>query len=107
MRSRVELGTSKPLNTAKLEDQLRLLRADPIFSDVEASLKSGSQPDSSILVVTVKEANQFGGFASIDNFSPPAVGSERYGGGLFFRNLSGNGDTFTASYYGTTTGGSK
>jgi len=106
VRSRVELGTGTPLNTAKLEDQLRLLRADPIFSDVEASLKSGSQPDSSILVVTVKEANQFGGFASIDNFSPPAVGSERYGGGLFFRNLSGNGDTFTASYYGTTTGGS-
>ncbi|MEY3302922.1 MAG: hypothetical protein RLZZ139_1295 [Cyanobacteriota bacterium] len=106
VRSRVELGTGKPLNTAKLEDQLRLLRADPIFSDVEASLKSGGQADSSILVVTVKEANQFGGFASIDNFSPPAVGSERYGGGLFFRNLSGNGDTFTASYYGTTTGGS-
>ena len=106
VRSRVELGTSTPLNTAKLEDQLRLLRADPIFSDVEASLKSGSQPDSSILVVTVKEANQFGGFAGIDNFSPPAVGSERYGGGLFFRNLSGNGDTFAASYYGTTTGGS-
>jgi hemolysin activation/secretion protein len=106
VRSRVELGTGKPLNTAKLEDQLRLLRADPIFSDVEASLKAGSQADSSILVVTVKEANQFGGFASIDNFSPPAVGSERYGGGLFFRNLSGNGDTFTTSYYGTTTGGS-
>jgi hemolysin activation/secretion protein len=106
VRSRVELGTGTPLNTAKLEDQLRLLRADPIFSDVEASLKAGSQADSSILVVTVKEANQFGGFASIDNFSPPAVGSERYGGGLFFRNLSGNGDTFTASYYGTTTGGS-
>jgi hemolysin activation/secretion protein len=106
VRSRVELGTGTPLNTVKLEDQLRLLRADPIFSDIEASLKSGSQADSSILVVTVKEANQFGGFASIDNFSPPAVGSERYGGGLFFRNLSGNGDTFTASYYGTTTGGS-
>ncbi|MCL1493118.1 MAG: hypothetical protein M1G31_20495 [Pseudanabaena sp. Salubria-1] len=100
------LGTSTPLSTAKLEDQLRLLRADPIFSDIAASLKPGSQPDSSILVVTVKEANQFGGFASIDNFSPPAVGSERYGGGLFFRNLSGNGDTLAASYYGTTTGGS-
>jgi hemolysin activation/secretion protein len=106
VRSRLGLGTSTPLSTAKLEDQLRLLRADPIFSDIAASLKPGSQPDSSILVVTVKEANQFGGFASIDNFSPPAVGSERYGGGLFFRNLSGNGDTLAASYYGTTTGGS-
>ncbi|GBO54465.1 hypothetical protein APA_2413 [Pseudanabaena sp. lw0831] len=106
VRSRLELGSGTPLNTAKLEDQLRLLRADPIFSDIEASLKSGSQPDSSILVVTLKESNQFGGFASIDNFSPPAVGSERYGGGIFFRNLTGNGDTIAASYYGTTTGGS-
>ncbi len=106
VRSRIELGTSTPLNANKLEDQLRLLRADPIFSNVEASLKSGNQPDSSIVVVKVEEAKQFGGFASIDNFSPPAVGSERYGGGLFFRNLSGNGDTLSASYYGTTTGGS-
>ena len=106
VRSRIELSTSTPLNANKLEDQLRLLRADPIFSNVEASLKSGNQPDSSIVVVKVEEAKQFGGFASIDNFSPPAVGSERYGGGLFFRNLSGNGDTLSASYYGTTTGGS-
>lgn len=106
VRSRVELGVGVPVNTAQIEDQLRLLRADPIFSDVEASLKAGSQADSSILVVRVQEANQFGGFASFDNYSPPAVGSERYGGGLFFRNLSGNGDTLTASYYGTTTSGS-
>ncbi len=106
VRSRVGLGVGIPLNATKLEDQLRLLRADPIFRNVEASLKAGSQPDSSILVVKVEEANQFGGFASIDNYSPPAVGSERYGGGLTFRNLSGNGDIFTASYYGTTTRGS-
>lgn len=106
VRSRVALGVGIPLNAAKLEDQLRLLRADPIFRNVEATLKAGTQNDSSILVVKVEEANQFGGFASIDNFSPPAVGSERYGGGLFFRNLSGNGDILTASYYGTTTSGS-
>jgi hemolysin activation/secretion protein len=37
IRSRVQLGTSKPLNTGKLEDQLRLLRADPLFENVEAS----------------------------------------------------------------------
>ncbi|BBC26547.1 ShlB/FhaC/HecB family hemolysin secretion/activation protein [Pseudanabaena sp. ABRG5-3] len=106
VRSRVALGVSVPVNTTQIEEQLRLLRADPIFSDVEASLKAGSLADSSILVVRVQEASQFGGFASFDNYSPPAVGSERYGGGLFFRNLSGNGDTLTASYYGTTTSGS-
>ncbi|ELS32423.1 MULTISPECIES: ShlB/FhaC/HecB family hemolysin secretion/activation protein [Pseudanabaena] len=106
VRSRIALGTGTPLNTAKLEEQLRLLRADPIFNNIEATLKAGNSPDSSILVVKVAEANQFGGFVTFDNYSPPAIGSERYGGGLFFRNISGNGDTLTASYYGTTTGGS-
>ena len=37
IRSRVKLGTATPLNTAKIEDQLRLLRANPLFDLVEAS----------------------------------------------------------------------
>ncbi|WP_055075972.1 ShlB/FhaC/HecB family hemolysin secretion/activation protein [Pseudanabaena sp. 'Roaring Creek'] len=106
VRSRLELGVGIPANTAKIEDQLRLLRADPIFKNVEASLKAGSQPDSSILSVKVEESNQFGGFGSFDNYSPPAVGAERLGAGLLYRNVTGNGDTLSAAYYRTTTGGS-
>ncbi|TYQ23866.1 ShlB/FhaC/HecB family hemolysin secretion/activation protein [Pseudanabaena sp. UWO310] len=106
VRSRLELGVGIPANTAKIEDQLRLLRADPIFKNVEASLKAGSQPDSSILSVKVEESNQFGGFGSFDNYSPPAVGAERLGVGLLYRNVTGNGDTLSAAYYRTTTGGS-
>jgi hemolysin activation/secretion protein len=106
IKSRVELGIGNPLNTSKLEDQLRLLRTDPSFTSVDASLKLGSKTGSSILSIKVVEANQLGGFASFDNYSAPAVGSERMGVGLNYRNLFGLGDVFTASYYRTTTGGS-
>ena len=82
------------------------MRSDPNFTDIDASLKLGSKTGSSILSVKVVEANQLGGFASFDNFSAPAVGSERMGAGLNYRNLFGMGDVFSASYYRTTTGGS-
>jgi hemolysin activation/secretion protein len=106
VRSRAELGIGNPLNTNNLEDQLRLLRADPNFTSVDASLKAGSQAGLSILTIKVVEANQLAGAVSVDNFSPPAVGSERMGAGLSYRNLFGMGDVFTANYYRTTTGGS-
>ncbi len=106
VRSRTQLGVGTPLNANNLEDQLRLLRADPIFTSVDASLKAGSQNGFSILTITVVEANQLTGSVSFDNFSPPAVGSERIGAGLSYRNLFGMGDVFTTNYYRTTTGGS-
>jgi hemolysin activation/secretion protein len=106
VRSRTELGVGTPLNTNNLEDQLRLLRADPNFTSVNASLKAGSQNGLSVLTITVVEANQLAGSVSFDNYSAPAVGSERMGAGLSYRNLLGWGDVFSANYYRTTTGGS-
>jgi hypothetical protein len=40
IRDRIKLGASIPLNTIQLEDQLKLLRTDPLFTNVEASLRS-------------------------------------------------------------------
>src|SRR5919202_533785 len=105
IRSRVQLGAGKPLNTGKLEDQLRLLRADPLFENVEASLRAGTGVGQSILIVRVVEANPFEGSVGIDNYSPPSVGSERLGLNLLYRNLTGHGDEIAASYYHTTTSG--
>lgn len=105
VRSRVNLGVGTPLNTTKLEEQLRLLRADPLFKNVEAILRSGSGPGQSILVVRVTEADPFEADVSFDNYSPPSVGSERLGINASDRNLTGNGDELAASYYRTTTGG--
>jgi len=107
IRSRLELATGKPLNAIKLENQLRLLRADPLFSNVEASLRAGSDEGKSILTVRVKEANVWQGSVGIDNYSPPAVGSERITVGVRNLNITGHGDQFAATYYRTTTGGAE
>lgn len=98
VRARVGIGTSTPLNTANLEDQLRLLKADPLFDNIEASLKPGTGVGQSILVVRVSEANPFAGNFSIDNYSPPSVGATRLSLNLINRNLTGIGDAITGSY---------
>ncbi|HIK08260.1 MAG TPA: ShlB/FhaC/HecB family hemolysin secretion/activation protein [Trichormus sp. M33_DOE_039] len=105
VRSRINLGASKPLSSASLEDQLRLLRNDPLFTNVEASLRPGSGLGQSILVVRVIEANPFEATFSIDNYSPPSIGSERLGVSATYRNLTGIGDELAAAYYRTTQGG--
>jgi hemolysin activation/secretion protein len=99
IRSRIRLGARMPLSTASLEDQLRLLRVDPLFSNVEASLRAGDNEGESILIVRVSEANPFQPSFSIDNYSPPSVGSERVGVSLRHRNITGNGDELAAAYY--------
>lgn len=105
VRSRIRLGAKTPLNTAQLEDQLRLLRTDPLFSNVEASLRAGTGIGQSLLIVRVTEANPFEGSVGVDNYSPPSVGSERLGLNLLYRNVTGNGDAFGGSFYRTAQGG--
>jgi hemolysin activation/secretion protein len=105
VRSRVGLGVIKPFNSNRMEDQLRLLREDPLFKKVSASLKAGTAEGKSILVVQVEEANQLTGSISTDNYSPVSVGSERIGISLNYRNLTGIGDLLSASYARSTTGG--
>ncbi len=96
--SRVKIGADKPLNMPKLENQLRLLRANPLFENVAASLRAGSERGKSILVLRVTEADAFEGNLGIDNYSPPSIGSERLNLNLVYRNLTGIGDEISASY---------
>ncbi|MEH2180667.1 ShlB/FhaC/HecB family hemolysin secretion/activation protein [Nostoc sp.] len=96
--SRVRLGIGKPLNTNKLEEQLRLLRIDPLFNNIDASLSAGSKLGESILTVRVEEAKSFESIFSVDNYSPPSIAPERAGVFLRYRNLTGIGDEITASY---------
>ncbi len=104
VRSRIALGAGKPLSTAKLEEQLKILRIDPLISNVEASLQPGNSLGQSILIVRVTEANPFDANISIDNYSPPSVGSERLGLSATHRNLTGMGDELGISYYFSTQG---
>lgn len=99
IRSRLRLGAGTPLSTAALENQLRLLRIDPLFENIEASLRAGEEIGQSILTVRVTEANPLVSNFGIDNYSPPSVGSERAGASVLYRNLTGIGDEVFASYY--------
>ncbi|MDZ8078678.1 MAG: ShlB/FhaC/HecB family hemolysin secretion/activation protein [Nostoc sp. DcaGUA01] len=96
--SRVRLAVKKPLNINKVEEQLRLLRIDPLFDKVEASIGAGTKLGQSILTVRVKEANPFVSVFSVDNYSPPSIAPERGGVSLRYRNLTGIGDEISASY---------
>ncbi len=106
IRSRIRLAKLNPVRQQELEDQLLLLRSDPLFKSVQASIRPGSKFAQSILVVRVAEANPFRAAFNIDNYSPPSVGSERFGIGLAYRNITGFGDEITAAYTRSTTGGS-
>ncbi|HEY9639353.1 MAG TPA: ShlB/FhaC/HecB family hemolysin secretion/activation protein [Coleofasciculaceae cyanobacterium] len=106
IRDRIALGGKAPLNQGHLEDQLRLLRLDPLFDNVEASLRPGNSLGQSILVVRVTEANPFSATVGVDNYSPPSVGSERTGVAIGYLNPTGLGDALQGSYFRSTTGGS-
>jgi hemolysin activation/secretion protein len=106
VRSRLANGASTPFSNKSLEEQLKLLRIDPNIANIEASLRPGSNFGQSVLLVRVTEAEPFSGQFSIDNYSPPSVGSERLGVNATYRNLTGNGDEIGGSYYRSTNGGS-
>ncbi|MFN6563600.1 MAG: ShlB/FhaC/HecB family hemolysin secretion/activation protein [Nostoc sp. ChiSLP01] len=106
IRSRIELGAGVPLNIGKLEDQLKLLRLDPLFTNVEARLRPTGKVGQSVLVVRVEEANPLTGSLGVDNYSPPSIGAERLGVELRHRNLTGMGDELGGYYFHSFTGGS-
>ncbi|HEY9804936.1 MAG TPA: POTRA domain-containing protein, partial [Candidatus Obscuribacterales bacterium] len=107
IRDRIRLGAKTPLKKDDLEDQLRLLKIDPLFKNVEASLRAGDQLGQSILTVRVSEADPFDFYLNADNYSPPSVGSERLGISAVHRNLTGLGDQLAGAYYVSTTGGAE
>lgn len=107
VRSRLGNAFSVPINTANVEDQLRLLRSDPLIENIEASLRSSSQAGQSELVIRVTEANSSYGSINLDNYSPPSVGSERATLTVGNRNLTGVGDEGSLSYNRTLIGGAE
>jgi len=106
IRDRIKLGAGIPLNSIQLEDQLKLLRIDPLFTNVEASLRPTGKLGESTLIVRVQEANPITTSFGVDNYSPPSVGGERLGVELRSRNLTGIGDELSGSYYHSLSGGS-
>ncbi|MEA5464431.1 ShlB/FhaC/HecB family hemolysin secretion/activation protein [Leptothoe sp. PORK10 BA2] len=106
VRSRIELGANTPLKQSDLEDQLRLLRVDPLIDNIEASLRAGTGLGQSILVVRITEADPLEAHLTLDTDSPVSVGVVRMGANVTYRNPFGIGDQIRAAAYRATTGGS-
>ncbi|NET72585.1 MAG: ShlB/FhaC/HecB family hemolysin secretion/activation protein [Sphaerospermopsis sp. SIO1G2] len=104
--NRLRLGIGTPFNAAKLEDQLKLLRIDPQFKQLDASLRPTQQEGKTNLVVTVKEASFIQAKFGVNNYSPPRIGSEQFKTGFTLPNVTGMGDTFNFDYYRSFSGGS-
>ncbi|BCX11370.1 MAG: hypothetical protein KatS3mg067_0308 [Thermosynechococcus sp.] len=98
IRSRIALGAGVPLNSNRLEEQLRLLRTDPLFANLSASLRPGTTPQESILVVRVVPARWLNAAFGLDNNTPPAIAPHRATAFLGYNNLSGRGDSVYGSY---------
>ncbi|NJO39326.1 MAG: ShlB/FhaC/HecB family hemolysin secretion/activation protein [Cyanobacteria bacterium CRU_2_1] len=104
-RQRILLGAETPLRLSQLEDQLRLLRVDPLFENVEASLRLSGTVGESALIVTLTQADPFQANISVDNYSPPSVGSERFGIHVGYLDLLGTGDSTSLAYARSIAGG--
>lgn len=105
VRDRLQLGIRKPFNKNPLEDQLKLLKRDPLLADIRIKLKFGTSAGRDILVVRLKESNRLTGFISTDNYSSLSTGSEKFSSTLSYKNVSGLGDVVSASYIKSFQGG--
>ena len=108
IRSRLTLVSGPPLNLDQLEEKLRLLRLNPLFDNIEATLSSpdsGEEPRGNILTIRVREANPLIYTFSVNNDSAPSIGAEQFELGFTYLNVSGYGDSLSANYSRSFAGG--
>ncbi|MDJ0678467.1 MAG: ShlB/FhaC/HecB family hemolysin secretion/activation protein [Xenococcaceae cyanobacterium MO_167.B52] len=101
VRTRLKIATKAPLNRDKLLNALQLLQLDPLIENLAAELTAGTRPGSSILELTLQEADHFDLVLSVDNYRAPSVGTVRRQIRLTHRNLLGFGDRINAAYINT------
>ena len=101
VRSRLERATKAPLNREELLEALQLLQLDPLIGSLNAELTAGSTIGSSILELTLQEANPFDLTLAYDNYRAPSVGTNRRQVSLTHRNLLGLGDRLNLGYLNT------
>jgi len=122
-RLSLALKEDEPVHFDRLEDQLRLLREDPLFDNVEANLTSLSSRDffedfsddltedlpeqngRPRLVVRATQAEPFAMGVRLDNGSPVSTGGEQATVAMSQRNLFRFGDQLSSSYNISSTAG--
>ncbi len=98
VKSRAAIAATTPLNFIRLEEELQLLRSDPLLSDIRANLTAGTKPDQSTLQITFTEAKTFTTRLFTDNYGNVSSGIYRAGVVLQEANLTGIGDSASVNY---------
>jgi len=98
VRGRLQRFVTTPLNTQALQNGLLLFQQNPLIETIKAQMRPGRQPGHADLDVTVSEAKPYELNLMADNHRSPSVGSEQGTFSLVYRNLTGYGDTASASY---------
>lgn len=98
VRGRLERFVQTPLNTNTLQNGLLLFQQNPLIETIKAQMRPGAQPGHADLTVDIAEAKPYEISLVADNHRSPSVGSEQGTLGLVYRNLTGFGDTASASY---------
>ncbi len=101
IRSRIAIGSSKPLNRKRLLQSLQLLQLNPLIENISAELSAGPRPGRSLLEIKIKEADSFNVEFFADNGRAPSVGSFRRGVSIKEGNLLGFGDAIALKYTNT------
>ncbi|WP_017327512.1 ShlB/FhaC/HecB family hemolysin secretion/activation protein [Synechococcus sp. PCC 7336] len=101
VRSRLQLAADPPLNVDRLLERLQLLRLDSRIDNLSAELSAGAQPGSSVLAVSVQEANTVAVDVRLDSGRSPSAGGLRREGRLREDNLFGQGDSFVLLFDNT------
>lgn len=107
IKSRIRLARLDLLDRYEVEERLKLLLTDPLFKNIEPTLRPGKKIGQSILFIKVTEADSLNGSVGFDNFSAPSVGSEQLKANLTYRNWNRSGDRLLTNYKISTTGGSE
>ena len=101
VRSRLAIAAHSPLDTNRLLRGLQLLQLNPLIRSISADLQAGTRPGTSVLQVTVKEADSFNAQITLDNGRSPSVGTFRRGAQLTEADLLGLGDGLSVGYINT------
>jgi hemolysin activation/secretion protein len=102
--SRLQLEAGLPVNVHALQERLRLFQTDQRIERINAELRPGEVRGESVLNVRVAERRPIKAWLEYNNFSTPAVGSNRVMGTIAHQNLLGFGDSLSVQYgrtYGT------
>jgi hemolysin activation/secretion protein len=98
---RLKTAAATPINVDSLLSALQLLRLDPLIANISAELSAGISPGTSVLDITIEEADVFNVAIDLNNSRSPSIGTNQRSIGINHGNLLGFGDRLNLEYANT------